>query len=163
MGHRRRCSACKSPHVVSINTLLAAQASYTSIAAHLLTLGVAMKRDTISAHHRVCLDSNAQISEGDAVLVGGMARDAKSDAERDFASVVQRKAMELLEKGELRVTATHGLQAQGLMDRRVERAADRDLAFNIARLLSGAIIQTPANVIDVTPYELLAPPEIVGD
>ena len=36
------------------------------------------------------------------------------------------------------MTAQHGLTAQALLDRRIEKQADRDLALNMARLLSGA-------------------------
>ena len=57
--------------------------------------------------------------------------------------MVQKRAIELLAAGDLRVTAQHGLQAQALLDRRAEKQADRDLALNMARLLSGAIIMTP--------------------
>jgi hypothetical protein len=124
-----------------------------------------MKRETILAHRRICLDNDprAAIDEAGVMKVAAAEPVGVTEQQRDFASVVQQRALDLLEKGELRVTATHGLQAQALIDRRVEKAADRDLAVNIARLLSGAMVPVPQTVIDVTPYEAaqLAPPELV--
>lgn len=82
---------------------------------------------------------------------------------KDFATLVQQRAVEALEAGNLRITAQHGLAAQALIDRRIEKAADRDLALNMARLLSGAITMTPQTVIEGRAIEvtLLAPPHVV--
>lgn len=81
-----------------------------------------------------------------------------SQAEMDFAVLVQKEAVEALQAGTLRITAQHGLQAQSLLDRRAEKQADRDLALNMARLLSGAISMTPQTVIEGRAVEM---PEIV--
>lgn len=166
MGRRRRCSACRSDNLIAINTLLATKTPYSKIEEELRKLGTPIKSDTISAHFRICLDGKAEITEDDAVVAGGMT--GKTDAERDFATLIRARAVELLEKGEIRVTAAHGLQAQALIDRRAEKAADRDLTVNIARLLSGAIIATPIRVIEGTAYEveqqqLLAPMKVVSE
>jgi hypothetical protein len=48
---------------------------------------------------------------------------------------VQREVVKKLKDGEARVTVQHGLQAQQLLDRRAERAKDRELAVTLARLL----------------------------
>jgi hypothetical protein len=67
----------------------------------------------------------------------------------------------------MKVTASHGLAAQALLDRRAEKQADRDLTLNMARLLSGAISLPPAEVIEVrrvgppADLPLLAPLDIV--
>lgn len=65
----------------------------------------------------------------------------------DFAKLVRDEAARQLREGKLKVTATHGLTAQGLLDRREERKADRDLMLNLARLLTGsaprALIEAP--------------------
>lgn len=85
--------------------------------------------------------------------------------EGDFAVMVKQRAVEALASGSLRITAQHGLQAQALLDRRAEKAADRSLALNMARLLSGAISMVPTTVIEgraVEIHEALAPPEIVA-
>lgn len=101
----------------------------------------------------------AAVSEEEAAFLV-----ADSPGSKDFAVLVQKQAVEALEAGSLRITAQHGLQAQALIDRRIEKQADRDLALNMARLLSGSIAMPPHTVIegraiDVT--ALLAPPEVV--
>ena len=53
----------------------------------------------------------------------------------DVAVLVQRDIIQKLKDGEARVTVQHGLQAQQIIDRRVERAKDRELAVTLARLL----------------------------
>jgi hypothetical protein len=112
-------------------------------------MGKAIKRETLAKHFRVCLDGQTPFVD-DAGLrsISEGASAAQSDAERDFAILVQRRATEMLRDGQLRVTASHGLQAQALLDRRAEKQADRDLALNMARLLSGAITMTPYEIIE---------------
>ena len=53
----------------------------------------------------------------------------------DVATLVQAEVMKKLEDGTARVTVQHGLQAQQLIDRRLERQKDRELAVTLARLL----------------------------
>jgi hypothetical protein len=57
----------------------------------------------------------------------------------DVASIVQQKAAEGISRGELLVTTAHGLQAQKMIDTREDKRKDRELAVNIARLLSGSV------------------------
>jgi hypothetical protein len=73
----------------------------------------------------------------------------------DIATIVQRKAAEGIEKGHLMVTTAHGLQAQKMLDTREDKRKDRELAVNIARLLSGSA-GIPAHLIvkDVTPQDV---------
>jgi hypothetical protein len=163
MGRRRRCSACRSENLIAINTLLATKTSFLRIEQEMRKLGTPIKSDTISAHFRICLDGRAELTEEDALVAGSLG--GITAAQKDFATLIRERAVELLAAGEIRVTAAHGLQAQALIDRRAEKAADRDLTINIARLLSGSIISTPMRVIEGRAYEvetaLLAPPEIV--
>jgi hypothetical protein len=161
---RRRCSACRSVHTLAINTLLAAGASSLSIEREMKRLGAPIKAETVRAHLRICLQGKPELTQEQAVEVGRMGSLATNEAERDFATLIQKRAMQLLEAGEIRVTAAHGLQAQALIDRRAEKAADRDLAVNIARLLSGAIMETPLRVIEGTAYDVeagLAPARLI--
>lgn len=72
-----------------------------------------------------------------------IANHARRCAERpmkatDFATAVRNEAAKLLAEGKLHVRTTDGLAAQGLLDRRAEKAADRQLLVEMARLLSGA-------------------------
>jgi hypothetical protein len=73
----------------------------------------------------------------------------------DVAAIVQRKVATGLEKGELPVTTAHGLQAQKMIDTREDKRKDRELAVNIARLLSGSMgIPKRLIVKDVTPQDV---------
>jgi hypothetical protein len=130
----------------------------TEIHAETQKLGRGIKRETIGKHLAICLGGKRpDIDEDAAKGIMAGSREAATAAELDFAVMVQKRATDLLRAGELRVTAQHGLTAQALLDRRAEKQADRDLALNMARLLSGAVIMTPLDVIemrDVTPREL---------
>ena len=163
-----RCTVCKSPRKAQIHALIASGMTYEDISTQTRTMGTGIKRTTIGKHVRVCLKGTKPLlDDGTAQDIADAAKGAASQAEVDFATLVQKRATELLRSGDLRVTATHGLQAQALLDRRAEKQADRDLALNMARLLSGAISMAPLNVIEmrnVTPPELgdgLAPLELV--
>jgi hypothetical protein len=121
---------------------------------HLATqqMGRGFKRETLGKHFRICLGGVPPVVDTQAVA--DASKEAQTQSQLDFAAMVQRRATEMLAAGELRVTAQHGLTAQALLDRRAEKQADRDLAVNMARLLSGSIIMTPYEVVearDVTP------------
>lgn len=93
--------------------------------------GLTMKRETIGKHLKTCLGTTAKPEEVKAV-----AEAVKSETGTDdVATLVQKQVVERLEAGEARVTVQHGLQAQQLLDRRAERAKDRELAVTLARLL----------------------------
>ena len=99
--------------------------------------GLPMKRETISRHLRNCIGTSAT---GDDVVrvaaaVGPVTTAPAPEAPEDVAVLVQRQVVEKLKEGEARVTVQHGLQAQQLLDRRAERAKDRELAVTLARLL----------------------------
>jgi hypothetical protein len=151
---RPRCPVCKSPYLAQIHALKLSKMTLADIHAETQKLGRGIKRETLGKHFRICLGGEPPVIDSQEVADRSAA--AQSDAEVDFAIMVQKRATELLAKGELRVTAQHGLTAQALLDRRAEKAADRDLSINIARLLSGAMVMTPVTVIegrviDVTP------------
>jgi hypothetical protein len=154
---RTRCSVCSSPYKAQIHALLAAKMPMRDIHAETQKMGRGYKRETIGKHLRICL--NGIVPVVDAQAVYDASKEAKTQGEIDFATLVQRRAAQMLNDGQLRVTASHGIQAQALLDRRVEKAADRDLALNMARLLSGSIAMPPMTVIDsravdVTPMEI---------
>ena len=94
--------------------------SYRDIHPETVKMGRAFKRETIGKHVRICLGGVKP--KLDAQGVHDMSREAKTQAEMDFAVMVQKRATELLAAGELRVTAQHGLTAQALLDRRAEKA-----------------------------------------
>jgi len=97
-----------------------------------------MKRETISKHLRVCVGSTAKPDDVKAVA-DVVKAETPAGTSDDVAVLVQKRVVEKLQAGEARVTVQHGLQAQQLIDKRAERAKDRELAVTLARLLhSGA-------------------------
>ena len=73
----------------------------------------------------------------------------------DLAVIVRDKTLRAVSEGKLKPTLQHGLIAQSMLDKRAERAADRQLAIRLAAMIGGGA--TPATVIvDVTPRELTA-------
>jgi len=165
---RPRCPVCSSPYKAQIHALKASKMPLADIHVETQKLGRGIKRETLGKHFRICLKGITP--ELLAQEVADASKAAQTTAEIDFAVMVQKRATELLAKGELRVTAQHGLTAQALLDRRAEKQADRDVAINIARLLSGAMIMPPVTVIegrviDVSPpdvIDVLAPLELIG-
>jgi hypothetical protein len=124
--------------------------------------GHGIRRETFGKHLRICLGGRKpDANEAMVQLVADATSDAKTQSEIDFAVAVQRRAQELLQAGEMRVTASHGLQAQALLDRRAEKQADRYFQFNLARLLSGAISLPPLEIIEGRSVDLLAPVSVV--
>jgi hypothetical protein len=154
---RTRCSVCRHPKKSAIHALIASGMPYADIHTETQKLGLPVKRETIGKHVRLCLGGvKPTLDEATAQDISDESANARDQVSVDFAVMVQKRATELLKSGDLRVTAQHGLTAQALIDRRLEKQADRDLALNMARLLSGAIMMTPMTVIegraiDVTP------------
>lgn len=64
----------------------------------------------------------------------------------DVAGSIQRAALEMLERGELRLTASHALRAQEILDRRAEKQQDRELKVVLARLLTRDSMPPPKYV-----------------
>lgn len=152
---RPRCPVCLSPYKAQIHALKASKMTLADIHVETQKLGRGIKRETLGKHFRICL--NNATPELLAQEIADASKAAQGQAELDFATMVQKRATELLAQGELRVTAQHGLTAQALLDRRAEKSADRSLAINIARLLSGAMAVTPMTVIEgrvIEPLEL---------
>lgn len=118
-----------------------------------------MKRETIKKHLDVCIGaSDVKPDEmqavGAAIAPTVAPQKDESAAVEDVAVLVQKRVVEKLKAGDARVTVQHGLQAQQLLDRRAERAKDRELAITLARLLHSpapppeAIRARPVDVIE---------------
>jgi len=101
------------------------------------------KSETISKHREHWI-ARLPATERDlmAQLAGGYA------AKPDLAELVRDDVRRRVEDGDLHPTVQQGLIAQQMIDRREERAQDRELAMGLARLLSGSGEHTPARVID---------------
>ena len=72
----------------------------------------------------------------------------------DVATLVAKRAAEGIKNGELKVNTNHGLSAQKMLDAREDKRRDRELAVNLARMLSGNMA-VPEHLVmrDVTPLE----------
>ena len=68
--------------------------------------------------------------------------DAEADLD-DLAAVVVKKTQRLLAAGKVSPTLRDGLQAQQLLDRRAEKAADRRFMLNLAVAMAGGAISAP--------------------
>ena len=135
----RRCSICDGEKAGVINALLAAGRTPNAIEVEMKALGSPTKSETVTKHRDVCLKD----VDGVPIMANG-----------DFAQIVQREAIKLAQQGQLHIRTADGLQAQTILDRRAEKVADRGLAMNLARLLSGAEDPTPPEVI-VGEFEVL--------
>lgn len=71
----------------------------------------------------------------------------RSGGDKDLATVVRDKTLTAVREGRLKPTLQHGLMAQSMLDKRAERAADRQLAIKLAAMLAGGL--PPPSVIKV--------------
>jgi hypothetical protein len=70
----------------------------------------------------------------------------------DLAELVRDKTLADVKAGKLKPTLQHGLMAQQMLDKRNERAADRQLALRMAAMMTGSPVPEGIIVIkDVTP------------
>lgn len=137
---RSRCAVCKHPDRAAIETMLAGGLGVTAIERQMRANGKPIKRETVSAHLKVCMGGipTAFLPAAAVVMAGGT----------DFATLVQRRASQLMNDGLLRVSTRDGLAAQQLLDRREEKAEDRKFMLNLARALAGGGRETPTALIE---------------
>lgn len=166
----RTCAVERHPYFAEIIEMLANGASANSIERAMRERGKPIKRETVKGHLDFCLADGGDRQHAKALdkIVKKADRGApRAEVQRDFAVAVQSKALKDLAAGHLRVSAKDGLVAQGLIDKREERAKDRAFVMDLARLLSGAGGMPPDELIDGEYVEidedgvpLLAPPEL---
>ena len=65
----------------------------------------------------------------------------------DLAAVVVKKTLRQMAANKLTPTLRDGLQAQQLLDRRAEKAADRSFMLNLAAALAGGAMRTPVKYL----------------
>jgi hypothetical protein len=161
-NRRGRCVICRADYKPQVHALRASGMTYEAMEEALGAMGHPHKRQTISLHFSGCLLGVVpMLDQTTAQQIVDLAGSAKSQAEIDFASMVQKRAIALMAQGNLKVTTKDGLQAQALLDRRLEKQADRELSLNMARLLSGSIAMVPTTVIEGRAIEVLAPPGLI--
>lgn len=162
----RRCAICADPikkEWVGRRLMEGFSLSQIEAQSRVNPMVSAIKRETISKHKSGCLQidiGQPQVAKTAQHVTKGLASEMPSD---DVAVLVQREVVKKLRDGEARVTVQHGLQAQQLLDRRAERAKDRELAVTLARMLHapappvGAVrerIDAPVVIEDVE-YEVV--------
>lgn len=166
---RRTCVIDRSTFNEEINALLATGLSINAITTRMRGVGMKVKRDTIDKHWKLCLGRDAQSYANLDLIVRKQAEGAPlSEVERDFATMVQRRALKEMAMERLKVTTKDGLLAQQILDKRVEKAKDREFVMNLARIISGAGQLPPADVIEAEFTEgaiddvmkMLAPPQV---
>lgn len=158
-----KCSICENP---AKNQFVAARhlEGHSASAMERLSRdkGFGMKRETIGRHLKNCIGAEkvkpSEVAKAAATVSPPDPKPGQSDG--DVAVLVQKEVVKKLEAGEARVTVQHGLQAQQLLDRRAERAKDRELAVTLARILHTqapppeAIRARPVDAIEGTVVEV---------
>jgi len=158
MSEQGRCSICNDK---AKNTWVAARhlEGYSATAMEDMSRNIAspvtkMKRETISRHLRRDVGvSPEEFKPEEVKAVAATVEAPAGTAPDDVAVLVQQEVVRKLKAGEGRVTVQHGLQAQQLLDRRTERAKDREVAVTLARLLHAAA--PPPEVIRARPVDAI--------
>lgn len=120
----RQCSICQSPHVREVDRRLKAGTPHTDLVLYLASVGFEVSRHSVDRHARHTATAPIR-PRGPRVI---------SD---DFLTAVVEDAHEGLRTGELRSTIRDAVNAQGKLDDRSARNADRDLMAKIALALTG--------------------------
>jgi len=130
------CHACRSPLSDAINKRLKAGEPDVRVSKWLEEQGHYLSRLAIGKHRREHLtdEFQAQVKAAKKELERNK-KTIKGDG--DLAKLVRDVAMAAVEAGELRPTLQEGLRAQEILDRRVEKSADRDLTLILAQVLGG--------------------------
>jgi hypothetical protein len=135
MPDPRVCSICSTEKGALVNALLQGGRSPHYIEGQMRSMDSPVKAETIRRHVKRCLNGKIE----NIGLLEQASRGEKVTNNTDFAIAIRAEANRRLAEGTLTVTAQHGLQAQALIDRRAEKAADRRMMVELAGLLSGAI------------------------
>ena len=135
MTSRPQCGICNGDpeRRKFVDARLAENASLLAIERGAKEAGFTVKRETVGKHRTSCLGGDTDPAE----IVQMAAQAAASGSAEDMAILVRAKAVERLKAGEIKPNIQDGLQAQALLDRRMEKAKDRELATALGRLLAG--------------------------
>jgi len=106
-----------------------------------------------AAKHRQYENDKNALARGEEITVADPAtapdsipEDVIADTD-DLAAVVVKKTNRLLASGKVVPTLRDGLQAQQLLDRRAEKAADRSFMLNLALAMAGGGKRTPVKYL----------------
>ena len=108
--------------------------------------GRKLSDDDLAEHQRIHEGDLPAIYGGAPSFGGREVSLSGRTAENDVATAIQEQALEMLANGQMRLTASNALKAQAMLDERVDRHANRELAVALARILAGAV--PPPGLID---------------
>lgn len=154
--------------------MLARGESFREIEREMKASGFAIKGEAVSKHFDRCLQRDIRnVTSTPAVTEAQqrMLANLTPEQQLDFAVLVERKAIEELQAGRLRVSTKDGIAARALLDRREERADNHQFMMNLARVLTGAGSAAPEQLtgpveegeyVELPENPLLAPPALRG-
>jgi hypothetical protein len=143
MPNKRACYPCKYPEVQSyMDRRLGEGADLKTIRHELATpyrrrqFGYTTPPTEASLIEHQTAHRGRQPVSPNLPTFAGTSSATPDEAKFDVASVIQREALAMLERGEMRITAHHALKSQEILDRRAEKAKDRELTHVLARLMT---------------------------
>lgn len=165
------CLICRSLHRKAVEERLALGRPFTSIIKEAEAAGVQLTTTQLRRHveHSPGLVTEETIDPEEVHLDRSL-----HGTRKDLAVVIRDRVLSAVEKNQIELSASHGLKAQEILDRRETNAAKMEFALNLARLLTGGGKGAPVELIegvardvtDVTDVDaeatnpLLAPPEL---
>jgi hypothetical protein len=145
-----RCAACRSPFAEHINQRMANGQPDTKVSDWLKENNSYISRITLGGHRRNHLTNEYQTAKA-AVIKKFKKNQDKLKADGDLAALVKGHVIAMVEAGELVPTLAEGLRAQEMIDRRVEKSADRELSVTLAGILGGGPV---VNMIEMEAEEI---------
>lgn len=134
-----QCAACRSPFAEQINERMKRGVPDTQIAKWLKDNEGYISRITLGLHKRDHLTDEFQSAKKIAIKAFRN-NQGTIKTKGDLAELVRNQVIKMVDDGLLMPSLSEGLRAQEIMDRRVEKSADRDLAVSLAGILGGGPI-----------------------
>lgn len=132
------CKPCNSPLAEEIDKRLRRRDRLTEIARWTREEGEYVSREALRNHRDKHLTTEVEKARIDAIEDHKRKRGTIKASRTDLAMLVRDKVLEQVEQGVLTPTVQEGLRAQELLDKRAEKASDRELSRQLALVLSGA-------------------------
>ncbi len=145
-----QCAACRSPFADQINERMKRGVPDTQISKWLKENDGYISRITLGLHKRDHLTDDFQAAKQIAIKAFKKSQ-GTIKAKGDLAELVRNQVMKMVDDGLLMPTLSEGLRAQEIMDRRVEKSADRELSVTLAGILGGGPV---VHMIDMQAEEI---------
>lgn len=131
-----QCAACRSPFAEQINERMRRGAPDTQVSKWLKENDAYISRITLGDHRRKHLTDEFQAAKKRAITAFKK-QQGTIKAKGDLAQLVRDQVIKMVDDGILMPTLAEGLRAQEMIDRRVEKSADRELSVTLAGILGG--------------------------